>query len=140
MNTLSKQSLKVGSAKAKDNEILSIREEYSLDSVPAFIKDWKAEFTERMFLKSNSTRSNWNYKYAKNCITHFEPLDELLIKYLDYLKTNPLNENDYFKYCDAYFNGQKLDTKYFRHDISKLKEYYRSEERRVGKECIRQNR
>lgn len=128
MNTSSKHSLKDGNednSKAKDTKIKSINADYSLNSIKEFIQDWEEDFIERMFYKSKTTRSNWDYRFAKKCTSYFEPLDKLIIQYKDYIKSDPLNKNDYFKYCDAYFRGKKLDIKYFRHDVEKLNEYYK---------------
>lgn len=44
---------------------------------------------------------------------------------IHYLKSNPLRENDYFKFVNSYIqHGVKLDEKYFKHDLNKLHEYY----------------
>lgn len=49
-----------------------------------------------------------------------------IIEACEFINTNPLRNNDYFKYVDAYINyNTKLDTNYFKHDLKKLNEYYR---------------
>ncbi|MBU3660719.1 MAG: hypothetical protein FGM14_12645 [Flavobacteriales bacterium] len=48
-----------------------------------------------------------------------------ILESIDYLQKNPLQKNDYFKFVNAYFTtGKKLNEKYFRHDVIKLKSYY----------------
>lgn len=127
---------------AQDPTVKPIRQPYSLESHKAFLQDWETDFVQRMFEKSKSTRSNWSFRFAKECTSHFEPRDKVLIEYHDFIKTNPLSKNDYFKYCDAYFKGEKLNIKYFRHDKEKLKEYYQKidKERKKAKEENRKPR
>jgi len=47
-----------------------------------------------------------------------------LIGFLEFLETQPLLNNDYFKYVNSYKKGKELNPKYFRHDSKKLREYY----------------
>ena len=47
-----------------------------------------------------------------------------MINYVQFIQSNPLKDNDYFKYVQAYRNNKELNIKYFRHDVSKLKRYY----------------
>jgi hypothetical protein len=50
---------------------------------------------------------------------------ETILDAIYYLKSNPLRENDYFKFVNSYIQyGVKLDEKYFKHDLDKLNEYY----------------
>lgn len=50
---------------------------------------------------------------------------KVIIQALMYLWTDPLRENDYYKFVDAYFTHKvKLNEKYFRHDLDKLHKYY----------------
>ena len=42
-----------------------------------------------------------------------------------FLKKNPLKDNDYYKYVDAYYTShEKLNEKYFKHNLKKLHDYY----------------
>ena len=55
-----------------------------------------------------------------------EPRFKTLIEAFEFLMTNPLNENDYYKFVNSYYkHGKKLNEKYFRHDLNKLYEYYK---------------
>ena len=50
---------------------------------------------------------------------------QTIIDVFAFLGKNPLNKNDYYKYFNSYVNGIELSTEYFKHDVNKLKEYYR---------------
>lgn len=57
-----------------------------------------------------------------------------IIETLQYLFNDPLRENDFFKYVNAYFNhGVRLNEKYFRHDLDVLHKYYRKIDETQGK-------
>src|SRR5690625_98714 len=96
------------------------------DSVAEFISNWQADFTERMRTQANSKKRNWTYSDAVGCTSFItQGIDKLMIKYVDYIDSNPLMENDYYRYVDSYIQGKKLDEYYFKHDLSKLKDYYK---------------
>jgi hypothetical protein len=89
------------------------------------VNDWVNEFTERVRTTTGSRKTNFTYLDAVNRSVNLQTkLDTVLIAYVKYIKSNPLKENDYFEYVQAYRNGKELDLKYFRHDIDKLKKYY----------------
>ncbi|MGO3183159.1 MAG: hypothetical protein ACTIJ9_10035 [Aequorivita sp.] len=93
--------------------------------VSDFVADWKATFTERIKDLSNSRKQDFTFADAlKRCTTSRNELDKLMIEYLNFINSNPLRNNDYFKYVNSYKKGKKLNEKYFRHDINKLQEYY----------------
>jgi len=51
-----------------------------------------------------------------------------------FLNSNPLRENDYYKFVDSYANyGIKLNEKYFKHDIEKLHNYYVTIDKSINK-------
>lgn len=51
--------------------------------------------------------------------------DKTILNAVKFLSKNPLQNNDYFKYVNAYYStGIKLNEKYFRHNIEKLNSYY----------------
>lgn len=89
------------------------------------VADWLVEFTERIRGISGSRKMNFTYydalQRSSNTKTQF---DKILIDYLKFINGNPLKDNDYFKYVNAYRQGIELNLKYFRHDIEKLKKYY----------------
>jgi hypothetical protein len=89
------------------------------------ISDWQDDFINRIKIQSGSKKQNFNYNEAVTRSEEYRnEFDEVLIKYLDFVISNPLKDNDYFKYVQAYRKGKKLKEKYFRHSIEKLKEYY----------------
>lgn len=91
-----------------------------------FIQDWKAEFIERIKEQSKSKKQVFHYGDAlSRSINTRTELDEIMVRYLDFIKAEPLKENDFFKYVNAYKQGVKLNEKYFRHDLKKLQEYYK---------------
>lgn len=50
---------------------------------------------------------------------------KIILESIHFLKSNPLRNNDYYKYVNAYYStGIKLNEKYFRHNIEKLNSYY----------------
>src|SRR5690625_3579167 len=110
---------------SQQNKVIPINGSYKTDSVPEFVNDWKEDFIQRMRKLSKSKKRNFNFHDATGCTSFIDnPLDKLLIEYVEYIGKNPLKRNDYFKYVDSYFKGKKLDIKYFRHDVKKLEEYY----------------
>jgi hypothetical protein len=50
---------------------------------------------------------------------------KIIIDSLEFLRSNPLRGNDYFKFVNSYaIHGIKLSEKYFKHDLDKLHKYY----------------
>jgi hypothetical protein len=50
---------------------------------------------------------------------------KLLLESIHFLKSNPLRNNDYYKYLHSFKStGKKLNEKYFRHDLEHLKQLY----------------
>jgi hypothetical protein len=89
------------------------------------VSDWVNGFTERVRTTTGSKKTVFTYLDAVQRSVNLQTkLDAVLIDYVQYIETNPLKENDYFKYVQAYRNGKELDLKYFRHDVDKLKKYY----------------
>lgn len=101
--------------------------EATTNNVRHFVTDWKEDFTERIKEATGSRKQNFHFSDAMNRSgnkTRTE-LDKIMISYLDFLETNPLMGNDYFKYVNSYKKGKELNPKYFRHDLKKLREYYK---------------
>ncbi len=87
--------------------------------------EWKKEFTERVRTTTGSTKTIFTYSDAVQRSSRFRTkLDEVLIQYFEFIDSNPLGGNDYFKYVQAYRKGKELDLKYFRHSVDKLKGYF----------------
>lgn len=93
--------------------------------VSDFVANWKTEFTERIKRETKSQKQNFHYEDAvKRSEFSLNDLDKIMIEYLDFINSKPLRDNDYFKYLNSYKMGKKLNEKYFRHDLSKLQEFY----------------
>ena len=90
-----------------------------------FISIFKAEFTKRIQLEVKSRKEVFVYTDAVlKSIGRRTEFDSLMIDYLRFINSKPLQNNDYFKYLDSYVNGKELNLKYFKHDTKKLKAYY----------------
>src|SRR5690554_4052738 len=93
--------------------------------VSDFISDWKTTFTERIKNLSKSRKQDFTFSDAlKRCADQRSELDKTMIQFLKFINSNPLKDNDYFKYVNSYKKGKKLNAKFFRHDLDKLQEYY----------------
>src|SRR5690554_4130376 len=96
------------------------------NNVRQFISDWREDFIERIKEQTKSQKQNFHFGDALNRSgkkTRTE-LDKVMIGFLEFLETQPLLNNDYFKYVNSYKKGKELNPKYFRHDLKKLREYY----------------
>ena len=88
----------------------TLKEEVRIDVLNA-TKSKKLEFTysDAVKYQSNGTKRS-----------------KAIIEAVNFLNSKPLNENDYYKYSNAYLKSNiRLNPKYFRHDLSKLEEYYK---------------
>jgi len=89
--------------------------------IDQYIKEVNTEIKETV----KSTKFVFTFADAKKYREAGSERCKLLINAIDFLKSNPLKNNDYFKYVNAYsISGVKLDEKYFRHDLEKLHSYY----------------
>lgn len=76
----------------------------------------------------NATGSKKQYFDFKDAIKGKEfatPRYKKLIEAIDFVNSNPLRQNDYYKFLNAYkTTGKKLKDKYFKHDLSHLHSLY----------------
>lgn len=94
----------------------------------------KAEVTKEILEASQSKKKHFDYIDAAKLFSIGSPRAKAIIEATSYLDTNPLKDNDYFKYVNAFIkDGVKLNTKYFRHDINKLNHYYEVAEKNEGR-------
>tara|TARA_R110002049_G_C9170440_1_gene561893 strand:- start:1132 stop:3474 length:2343 start_codon:yes stop_codon:yes gene_type:complete len=90
------------------------------------ISDWQGDFVQRIKLQSGSKKQIFDYSDAvSRSLDYRTEVDEVIIQYLAFINSDPLKDNDYFKYVQAYRQGKKLNKKYFRHSIEKLNKYYK---------------
>ncbi|MEY3499287.1 MAG: hypothetical protein RL308_956 [Bacteroidota bacterium] len=84
------------------------------------------ETIKHVYTITNSKKEIFDFKEVVKFKDKAEPRFKTLIEAFQFLKTNPLNKNDYFKFVNSYYkHGTKLNEKYFRHDLNKLYEYYK---------------
>lgn len=83
------------------------------------------EVLEQLERGSNSTKALFTFKDALKFSSKGTPRVQELVKAFEFINSDPLSKNDYYKYLNAYEqNGIKLNEKYFKHDLKKLNEYY----------------
>lgn len=91
-----------------------------------FVAKWQGEFINEVKRKSGSKKQVFKYEDAVRLSENYsDELDKLMIRYLDFINSDPLKSNDYFKFVSSYQKGKRLNEKYFRNDIDKLHEYYK---------------
>lgn len=95
----------------------TLKEEVRIDILNA-TKSRKFEFTYYDAVKSKSKGTERS---------------KAIIEAIEFLNSNPLNKNDYYKYLNAYSEGNvRLSEKYFRHDLNRLERYYKVADQRKG--------
>lgn len=108
----------------KNNPLEYLKEEVRIDILNA-TRSKKLEFTFYDAVKYKSNGTNRSRK---------------IIEAVQFLNSNPLKENDYFKFLNAYvIDKVKLREKYFRHDLSKLNKYYKVADKRNENPFSRSN-
>lgn len=91
-----------------------------------FINGWQTDFTSRIKQAVNSKKHVFTINDAiEKSEGRRTPLDNVFIEHFKYICSNPLRENDYFRYLNSYKNGKKLDEKYFKHDLELLHQLYK---------------
>ncbi|SRR6056297_154561 len=92
----------------------------------SIFSEWQKSFTKRIKSETGSRKIDFNLSDAiKRSVNIRTPFDSCMILYFNFINSNPLRENDYFKYLDSYSKGKELKLKFFRHDVGKLKAYYK---------------
>lgn len=102
---------------SKQTPLELLKDDVRIDILNA-TKSKKVEFTyyDAVKVKSNGTDRS-----------------KAIIEAVKFLNSNPLKENDYYKYLNAYVNHRvKLNEKYFRHDLNRLNNYYKVADQRGG--------
>lgn len=88
--------------------------------------DWRTEFTSRIQTTIKSRKQTFTFfdavQKSKGIAT---PFDDCMLSYSSFINKQPLLNNDYYKYVKSYAGGKELDLKYFKHNVAKLKEYYK---------------
>lgn len=74
---------------------------------------------------SNSRKKVFTLKDAFDYESLLINRDKIILNAIEYLRANPLRDNDYYKYLSTFkATGKKLDTKYFKHDLKLLESLY----------------
>src|SRR5690554_7754862 len=90
-----------------------------------FVANWQSEFINEVKRKSGSKKQVFKYEDAVRLSENYSnELDKLMIRYFDFVNSDPLKSNDYFKFVTSYQKGKRLNEKYVRNDIDKLHDYY----------------
>ncbi|MBZ9787606.1 hypothetical protein LB456_09075 [Psychroflexus sp. CAK57W] len=100
---------------------------------------WKKDFTKRIKAELGSQLKHFDKALELSEGTDMRTdFDKVMIEYLIYIDSNPLDKNHYFKYFNSYIKGKKLKEKFFKHDLNALKEYYKSYDSKTKEEKDRQ--
>src|SRR5690554_7088802 len=79
------------------------------------------DFTSRIKQTLKSTKHVFKLEDAiEKSEGRCTPLDNVFIEHFKFISSNPLRENDYYKYLNSYKSGKKLNEKYFKHDLELL--------------------
>ena len=98
----------------------------NIDSKADVMADWKEEFTKRIHTESKSRKESFTFIDALQKSMYHTKRDKVFLSVVSFLKSEPLKDNDYVKFVTCYIStGKKLNTKYFKNNISKLNEYYK---------------
>jgi hypothetical protein len=92
----------------------------------SFVDKWKQDFKAKIKQATNSRKMVFSLTDAiERSEGNRTPLDDVFIEWYLFINSNPLNNNDYFKYLNSYKKGKKLDDNKFRHDLELLHELYK---------------
>ena len=93
----------------------------------------KEEVTIDILIATKSRKFDFTYYDAVKYQGKGTNRSKAIIEAIGFLNSNPLNENDYYKYLNAYSkNNIRLNEKYFRHDLNRLEQYYKVADQREG--------
>lgn len=103
----------------------NIKDTNNTDSKVDLMAEWKEEFTKRIHTESKSRKETFTFMDASLKFMNHTKRDKVFLSVDSFLKSEPLKNNDYVKFVSCYIStGKKLNTKYFKNNISKLNEYY----------------
>lgn len=96
------------------------------DLFKSFADEWKQDFIPKIKEATKSRKMIFTFADAiERSEGNRTPLDDVFIEYFQFINSNPLRENDYFKYLNSYKKGKRLDDKKFRHELDALHKYYK---------------
>src|SRR5690606_23586740 len=94
-------------------------------SPKTFVEQWEKDFLTKAKIQLGSRKRRFTLDDAMPVLSLTgSPLDKAMAMFKDFMDTNPLSRNDYYKYVNSYIKGKSLNLDYFRHDPAKLQEYY----------------
>ena len=89
---------------------------------------FKSDFAKKIRKATESKKLDYSYEFALTKMTYVDEVitdrDDVMIDFIEFIESNPLKDNDFWKYGQAYKSGTKLDEKYFRYDLGRLQEIY----------------
>jgi len=87
---------------------------------------------------SKSRKVLFDYSDAIKFRDLYDERHKTLVDAFKFINSNPLRENDYYKFLNVYTTkGKKLNEKYFRHDLKLLHELYeRYKDEKTSRFCI----
>jgi hypothetical protein len=90
-----------------------------------FLENWRRDFIDRYCKTSKKDNKERFQDAVKNCDGNQNSLDEIMIKFFDFIESNRLEEDDFYRYI-KYFNetGKKLNIYFFKHDQKSLNSIY----------------
>uniref|UniRef100_UPI00404B0ACC hypothetical protein n=1 Tax=Flavobacterium sp. TaxID=239 RepID=UPI00404B0ACC len=104
----------------------NIKDTNNIDSKADLMAEWKEEFIKRIHSESKSRKETFTFLDASLKSKNHTKRDEVFLSVDSFLKSEPLKNNDYMKFVSCYIStGKKLNTKYFKNNITKLNEYYK---------------
>lgn len=121
----------MGSTNTNHRNIVSLlnaknKDTNNIDSKADVMADWKEKFTKRIHTESKSRKESFTFIDASKKSMYHTERDKVFLSVVSFLKSEPLKDNDYVKFVSCYIStGKKLNTKYFKNNISKLNEYYK---------------
>ena len=96
------------------------RSKMNATPIDLLIGRFKKEFANKIKTALKSTKRDFSYENAVDKCDFTQEVtdrDSVMIDFIGFIESNPLKDNDFWKYGQAYKNGTKLDEKYFRYDL-----------------------
>ena len=103
------------------------RSKMNATPIDLLIGRFKKEFANKIKTALKSTKRDFCYENAVDKCDFTQEVtdrDSVMIDFIGFIESNPLKDNDFWKYGQAYKGGTKLDEKYFRYDLDRLQEVY----------------
>lgn len=98
---------------------------------------WEKSFIKRIDAKTNGRKKFGNLDDAINQSYGLRnKKDDVFIEYYKFINSGALHKNDFYKYVTSYLKGKKLLDKYFKYDLSLLRELYKKIDKKDDYACF----